>query len=305
MSVEPPQVPSGSAPAPIPAPAAAPPQPDADTNLRSSVAALVLGVILAIGVAKLVSLVGVGGDLASQAAGAASGAAPLLIDGTRRRRAITRRLPRVSMAHVRFGRPPLLVASIFGFVLLLIETFLGPVLGFVTRRILIAATGSTDGYDDAFLWTAGLLQVPIVVVVTVLLAIAAAHRMTHHRARWLWFGVAVKTVVQAAMVVLAQISLEAATPAVLVASSVFLGGLLGGLSMIGLAIARRTQAAFTAAAFFNRLSPDDQQAALALLANNDDDPHNDMAVEPMRPRYHPPPGPPEPSPSQPASPPAV
>lgn len=74
-------------------------QPDVDTNLRSSVAALALGVVLAITVAKLVSLIGIGGELASQAAGAASGAAPLLIDGLRQHRAITRLLPRVSMNH--------------------------------------------------------------------------------------------------------------------------------------------------------------------------------------------------------------
>lgn len=271
-------------------PATVPSQADADTDLRSSIAALVLGVVLAIGVAKLVSLIGIGGELASQAAGAASGAAPLLIDGMRRRRAITRRLPRVSMNHVRFGRPPLLVASVFGFVVLLIDTVIGPYLGLMTRRILIQATGTSEGYLQPMLWATGMVQSPLVIGLTIALAVAAAHRMTHHQGRWLWFGIGLYVVVRIAMVLIGDISLGGAGPVAFVASAVFLGGVLGGVSMIGMVVARRTQAGFTAAAFFNRLSVPDQQAALALLANNDDDPTNDMSIEPMRPRYRGAPG---------------
>jgi len=276
-----------------------PPHIPRDDGLRSSIAALVLGVVLALVISKVVSVIGVGGELASQAAGAASGAAPLLIDGMRRRRAINRLLPRVSLNHVRFGRPPILVASVFGFVLLLIDTLIGPYLGFMTRRILIQATGSDDGYVRPFLWAVGLIQVPLVIMITIGLSTAAAHRMTHHKVRWIWFGITIYVAVRIAMVLIGEVSLGGAGPVAFVASAIFLGGLLGGLSMIGVAIAKRTQAAFTAAAFFNRLSTDDQQAALALLANNDDDPHNDMAVEPMRPRFHP--GGPQPSrPQQPS-----
>ncbi len=260
-------------------------------------AALLLGVVLAVGISKVVSLIGIGGDLASQAAGAASGAAPLLIDGMRRRRAINSLLPRVSLDHVRFGRPPLLVASVFGFALLMIDTLIGPYLGFMTRRILTQATGSTDGYVRALLWAVGLIQVPLVAVITVGLATAAAHRMTHHKVRWIWFGISIYVVVRIAMVVFGNIELEGVGTAAFVASAIFLGAVLGGLSMIGLLIATRTQAAFTAAAFFNHLSTDDQQAALALLANNDDDPHNDMSVEPMRPRFRPAPPAPVPPPT--------
>ena len=52
----------------------------------SSVVALVLGVGLAVGVSAVFGLLGWGGELASQTAGAACGAAPLILDGVRQRR---------------------------------------------------------------------------------------------------------------------------------------------------------------------------------------------------------------------------
>jgi hypothetical protein len=59
--------------------------------------------------------------MASQVAGATSGAAPLVIDGVRQRR---RRNPRDELADLRRGRqiwPRVLIASIFGFAVLLLE----------------------------------------------------------------------------------------------------------------------------------------------------------------------------------------
>jgi hypothetical protein len=52
----------------------------AGTNVRSSLVALVLGIAIAVSVSKFFDVIGWGGELASQAAGAASGAAPLLVD---------------------------------------------------------------------------------------------------------------------------------------------------------------------------------------------------------------------------------
>jgi hypothetical protein len=64
-------------------------------------------------------VIGWGGEWASQVAGATSGAAPLIIDGVLQR---CRRNPRDELAALRRGRqiwPWLLIASIFGFAVLL------------------------------------------------------------------------------------------------------------------------------------------------------------------------------------------
>jgi len=62
------------------------------TGFRSSLLALALGIVLAVVVTGLLSALGWTGEYASQTAGAASGAALLLMDGFRQRRALTRRL---------------------------------------------------------------------------------------------------------------------------------------------------------------------------------------------------------------------
>jgi hypothetical protein len=81
----------------------------------SSIIALALGIVLAVGVSAFFGLIRWGGEWASQVAGATSGAAPLIIDGIRQRR---RRDPRDDLNAPRRGRqiwPRLLIASIFGF----------------------------------------------------------------------------------------------------------------------------------------------------------------------------------------------
>jgi hypothetical protein len=64
----------------------------------SSLIALALGIVLAVGVSAFFHLIGWGGEWASQTAGAASGAAPLIIDGIRQRR---RRDPRADLNALR------------------------------------------------------------------------------------------------------------------------------------------------------------------------------------------------------------
>ena len=91
----------------------------------SSIIALALGIVLAVGVSAFFGLIGWGGEWASQVAGATSGAAPLIIDGIRQRR---RRDPRDDLNALRRGRqiwPHLLIASIFGFAVLLLDSVVG------------------------------------------------------------------------------------------------------------------------------------------------------------------------------------
>ena len=93
----------------------------------SSLLALALGVGLAVGVSWVFGLLGWGGELASQAAGALSGAAPLIVDGIRQRRSRVRPRPGLRAlargALRRYNR--VWVASAFGFAVLLVDSAAG------------------------------------------------------------------------------------------------------------------------------------------------------------------------------------
>ena len=84
-----------------------------------------LGIGLAVTVSAVFGVVGFGGELASQTAGAASGAAPLILDGIRQRRDRVRRTDLVELSRGRQVRPRSLVASLFGFAVLLLDSGIG------------------------------------------------------------------------------------------------------------------------------------------------------------------------------------
>ena len=67
-------------------------------------------------------LLGWGGELASQTAGAASGAAPLIIDGVRQRRAQRSRPSLRALTRGKLYRPKLFIASAFGFAVLILDS---------------------------------------------------------------------------------------------------------------------------------------------------------------------------------------
>ena len=92
----------------------APPIPSGPAYL-SSVVALVLGLGLAVVVSAMFGLIGWGGEFASQTAGAASGAAPLIMDGIRQRRARGRRQDLLTLSRGRQVASKIVVASLFGF----------------------------------------------------------------------------------------------------------------------------------------------------------------------------------------------
>jgi hypothetical protein len=116
----------------------------------SSIIALALGIVLAVGVSAFFGLIGWGGEWASQVAGATSGAAPLIIDGIRQRR---RRDPRDDLNALRRRRqiwPRLLIASIFGFAVLLLESVVGLVMYRVTRAAINLAHGDQDRFVQTY-----------------------------------------------------------------------------------------------------------------------------------------------------------
>jgi hypothetical protein len=134
-------------------------------------------IALAVGVSAFFGLIGWGGEWASQVAGATSGAAPLIIDGIRQRR---RRDPRDDLNALRRRRqiwPRLLIASIFGFAVLLLDSVVGLVMYRVTRAAINLAHGDQDRFVQTYTLLGSVTTLPYVIAGTFLLAIAAGHRL--------------------------------------------------------------------------------------------------------------------------------
>ena len=237
----------------------------------SSVVALALGVVLAVGVSAVFGLLGWGGELASQTAGAASGAAPLILDGIRQRRA--RASSRPSLAAVSRGvlrrYNKLWVASAFGFAVLLVDSAAGLGVWRLSRLLVRLAGGDPARVVPVLSVLGAVITFPVVFVGTYLFAVAAGHRLGEHRRRWILLGMGIYGIVRTAMVLASNPSPE------LLAADMTKGAIVGGLiltiplmtgtALLGARRAGRTQAAFYAQLYFRRLSPADQEAALALL----------------------------------------
>jgi hypothetical protein len=252
------------------------------TGFRSSVVALVLGVLLAMITARLLTAAGWTGEYASQTAGAASGAAPLLIDGFRQRRELTRRLSLTRLARLRYSRPPVLVASVFGFALLVVDSASSFVLYNLTELAVSVVGGDTSPQRVllAYQVSGGVVQAVFVLVMAALLGRSAAYRIARARKRWVWFGMAVFLLVRVAMLIATRASIEGTSTGLLIAAAVVATPILGLAAMVGVWRANRTQAAFNALAYFRRLPVEDQEAALSLLGV-------DQAPRPLPPRRQP------------------
>jgi hypothetical protein len=236
----------------------------------SSIIALVLGIGLAVAVSSVFQIVGWGGELASQTAGAASGAAPLLVDGVRQRRRRWSGTRQELVALTRGGgsyRPRLLVAGIFGFAVLFVDTLFGLVMFNLTQAVIRIAHGDPARFSLAYALIGGVLTVPAVLVATALLATAAGHRLGEHRRRWVLLGLGIYTLVRIAMVLASGpvTTLPGITPAAIVGGLLITVPVITGAAFVGTWRARRTQAVFNAATFFRRLPAEDQLATLALL----------------------------------------
>jgi hypothetical protein len=248
--------------------AARPPSPaPRPTGQLSAIVALLLGIGLAVAVSSLFQLIGWGGELASQTAGAASGAAPLIVDGVRQRgrRRAAGEQELVAIARGASYGSRLLIASIFGFAVLLVDTAGSLVLVNLTKGMVRLTGGDPARWIWGYALIGGVLGLPAVLVATTLLAVAAGHRLGAHRRRWVLLGLGVYAAVRLAMVIAVGPERIGASWLLLALAALVLGPLLVGFALIGTWWARRTQAAFNARRFFRRLPAEDQQAALALL----------------------------------------
>jgi hypothetical protein len=235
----------------------------------SSVVALAFGVVLAVGVSGVFGLLGWGGELASQTAGAASGAAPLILDGVRQRRARVRSRPSLVAlsrgALRRYNR--LWIASAFGFAVLLVDSAAGLGTWRLSRLVVELAEGDPSRTRLVLAVLGAVITLPVVFASTYLFAVAAAHRIGAHSRRWILLGMGIYGAVRAVMVLMAgQPSPELnMTKATVIGGLVLTVPLITGIALLGARRARRTQAAFWAQLYFRRLGPADQEATLALL----------------------------------------
>ena len=149
----------------------------ASTSYLSSIVALVFGIGLAVGVSAVFGVLGWGGELASQTAGAASGAAPLILDGIRQRRARGRRQDLVALSRGRQVRPKILVASLFGFAVLLIDSAIGYGIVKATQLAIRLADGDPEKWVTANAALGVIVVLPLVLAATALLGLAAGHRL--------------------------------------------------------------------------------------------------------------------------------
>ena len=85
--------------------------------------------------------IGWGGEFASQTAGAASGAAPLIMDGIRQRRARGRRQDLLTLSRGRQVASKILVASLFGFGVLFVDSVVGYAVVNATQEAVRVAGG--------------------------------------------------------------------------------------------------------------------------------------------------------------------
>jgi hypothetical protein len=230
----------------------------------SSIVALVLGVVLAVGVSSLFGLLGWGGEWASQTAGAASGAAPLILDGIRQRRARGRRQDLLALSRGRQVASKILVASLFGFSVLFVDSMVGYAAVNATQEAIRVAGGDPTQWVRASAMVTTVAALPLVLAATLSLSVVAGHRLGERRRRWILFGMALFGVLR-----VLHLSIWGPLPgtsmAVSIGSAVLTAVVLAGVALIGTWWARRTQAVFNATAFFRRLPEEDQEAALALL----------------------------------------
>jgi hypothetical protein len=230
----------------------------------SSILALALGVLLAVGVSSLFGLLGWGGEWASQTAGSASGAAPLILDGIRQRRARGRRQDLLALSRGRQVASKIVVASLFGFGVLFVDSVVGYAVVNATQEALRVAGGDPSQWVRASAWMTTVVTVPLVLLATLSLSVIAGHRLGEQRKRWILFGMGLFGVLRTL-----HVSVWGPLPGTslgqTIAAAVLTTVVLAGVALVGTWWARRTQAVFNATAFFRRLPDEDQEAALALL----------------------------------------
>ncbi len=240
-----------------------PPAPDKVGYLRS-VVALVLGLGLAVAVSAVFGVIGWGGEFASQAAGAASGAAPLIMDGIQQRRARGRRQDLLALSRGRQVASKILVASLFGFGVVFVDSVIGYAVVNATQEAVRVAGGDPTQWVRASALMTTVVTLPLVLVATLSLSVVAGHRLGERRRRWILFGMGLY-----GMLRVLHVSIWGPLPgfsmAVSIAAAVLTTAVLAGVALIGTWWARRTQPVFNATAFFRRLPEEDQEAALALL----------------------------------------
>ncbi len=162
--------------------------------------------------------------------------------------------------------------------MLLVDSTVGLVMSRSTRYVIRVSGGDPAKFSQAYLLVGSLIVIPVVLILTGVFAVFAAHRLQPHPRRWLWLGIGIYTVVRIADA--ADQPARAGQPddrAHPGRGAVLTALLLVASSMIAERISRRTLPTYTVTAYFRRLAPEDRHAALALLSE-----HAGDITEPVR-----------------------
>ncbi len=231
-----------------------------------SLIALALGIVLGVAATKLFALLGWGGDVASQTAGAVSGAAPLILDGLLRHRA-ERSRPRPGLTRELGYQSKLFIASAYGFALLIIDSGGSLLMLPVARWAVRLAHGDQARMMTVFGLLGTAIMLPLLLIATYLLAVAGGHRIGNRYRRWILLGMAVYAAMRIATVIASSQSAEQfnVTAGLVVLGVLSTLPLMVGIALLGARRARKTQTTYYAKTYFRRLAPADQEAALDLL----------------------------------------
>ena len=175
----------------------------------------------------------------------------------------------LGIANLRRGRqiwPRLLIAAIFGFAVLLLDSVVGLVMYRVTRTAITLAHGVQERFLQTYSMLGLVTTLPYVIAGTFFLAVAAGHRLGEGSRRWILLGVGIYAVMQVAILLASGPSdIPGISVAAIIASVIVTLPLMAGVALLGARRARRTQAGFYARIYLHRLPAEDRDAALALL----------------------------------------
>ena len=175
----------------------------------------------------------------------------------------------MALSRGRQVRPKILVASLFGFAVLLIDSAIGYGIVKATQLAIRLADGDPEKWVTANAALGVIVVLPLVLAATALLGLAAGHRLGEHRKRWILFGMGVYSVVRIAQLLLVEPP-PGYSRGLFVAGGILVIPLLTAFGLLGAWWAKKTQPVFNATSFFRRLPEEDQEAALALLGETVD-----------------------------------
>ncbi|MVA74741.1 hypothetical protein GC722_01635 [Auraticoccus sp. F435] len=198
-------------------------------------------------------------------------AVPAVVTVVRNRRRSRSRpdLPAVSRGQL--ARPGPWLAGVFGVAVLVVDSLLGAALGTVAGVAISSSGGDPAALGAAMSGSWAVVTMPVLAVLTFLLAARAAHYLPRRAAGWLLLGLAFSGLLRGCVIAVASVT--GMMDVFAMSALQWLGGIVIMLVLLvvpvlaGVWVSRRTHDVFSASAFFRRLPPERRQEVLAALGD--------------------------------------